>query len=355
MTEQNFTERLLEWYSRNRRDLPWRRTRDPYHIWLSEIILQQTRIEQGLPYYERFVEAFPDIRSLAEAPENEVLRLWQGLGYYSRARYMHETAGTLMTRYRGCFPDDFHSIRKLKGIGDYTAAAIASIAFDRPVAVTDGNVLRFISRYEGIMESVDLQRTRKQIFDLLNRIIPADCPGDFNQALMEFGALICKPSSPSCTDCPFRTDCVAFRLNLTGKLPVKKPRIQPRQRRIHYFVVTYLLDNREMILLNKRTERDIWKNLYDFPSVEPDEQNEEKDTFNLIQLQELIPAATYTLYSVRGPVIHLLSHQRLNVMFYRYKITEPGKNPFIPATIDRLNDFPFPELISRYLSTQTFV
>ena len=210
-----FTRILEQWYNKNKRDLPWRRTRNPYHIWVSEIILQQTRINQGLDYYLRFLQKFPDIQSLAEAGEIEVLKIWQGLGYYSRARNMHAAAKEIMNLHKGIFPETYEEIRKLKGIGDYTAAAIASIAYGIPAPVVDGNVLRLFARFFGIKEPVDTEKGKKAVLEIAKQVINPRNPGDFNQAIMEFGALQCKPL-PDCRTCPLNSGCVAFKQKIVN-------------------------------------------------------------------------------------------------------------------------------------------
>src|SRR5690349_7153792 len=230
MDNRYFSEKVVKWYEKNKRDLPWRETRDPYKIWLSEIILQQTRVSQGMPYYLRFIEKFPTVAALASASEQEVLRLWQGLGYYTRARNLHKCAKKVATDYKSVFPYSFDELKKLPGIGDYTAAAIASIAYQEPVAVVDGNVFRVLSRVFGIETEINSPKGKKDFTQLANELISKKHPEKHNQAMMEFGALYCTPKNPSCTDCVFSSQCFAFKKNLQLVLPVKTKNKAARKR-----------------------------------------------------------------------------------------------------------------------------
>ena len=263
----HFTDTLLRWFEEHQRDLPWRGQTDPYKIWVSEIILQQTRVQQGWNYYLRFIDAFPTVQSLAEAPEEKVLRLWQGLGYYSRARNMHFAAQQIVNEYDGVFPAQYENIRKLKGVGDYTAAAIASIAFSLPYPAVDGNVLRIISRIFGICDDIALTTTKIRITDICQKWISKLQPGLFNQACMDFGAVWCTPQHPQCDGCPFQRDCYAFAHGMTDTLPIKINRIVKKER---FFLFTcYLSDNQTII--EQRTGKDIWRNMYQFPMQEIEE------------------------------------------------------------------------------------
>lgn len=256
----SFSKSLIHWYSESKRDLPWRQTKDPYRIWLSEIILQQTRVNQGLPYYQHFVEAFPAIQDLAAAPQDQVLSLWQGLGYYSRARNLHAAAKQVVHDFGGDFPNTYADILKLKGVGPYTAAAISSICYDEPQPVVDGNVFRVASRVFGIYNDISEQRSRNVFVEQLKEVIPEDQPGTFNQAMMECGAVICKPN-PSCNICPVREYCFAFEKKCQTELPVKSKKLKPKGRNIQYAVYW----NGEQMLMKKREGKDIWQGLYDFP------------------------------------------------------------------------------------------
>ena len=262
-----FTETILDWYAVNGRDLPWRRTRDPYAVWLSEIILQQTRVAQGWTYWEKFMEHFPSVDALAAAPEDEVLRLWQGLGYYSRARNLHAAARQIVAQ--GGFPDTLEGIRALKGVGDYTAAAIGSIAFGLPAAVVDGNVYRVLARYFGIATPIGTSAARKEFTALANRLLPADSPAAFNQGMMDFGATCCTPVNPACLTCPLQPSCQAFKTGRVGLLPVKQAVAKPVERHLTYIYVRF----QGQTAIRRRGPGDIWQGLWEpfaLPAVPAD-------------------------------------------------------------------------------------
>ncbi|MHC2993664.1 adenine glycosylase, partial [Pontibacter sp. HJ8] len=261
-----FSDTLIAWYQRHKRALPWRETTDPYLIWLSEVILQQTRVKQGLPYYRSFADAYPTVQHLAAAPEDEVLRLWQGLGYYSRARNMHHTARQIVEEYGGVFPDNYETLLKLRGVGSYTAAAIASFAFREQVAVLDGNVFRVLARVFGLSDDIAVPASRKVFQQLANKLIPSDTPDIFNQAVMEFGAIQCTPVMPDCLFCPLQQSCFAFTHGLVQELPVKSKAKAARPRFFHYIV--FELEGK--YYLRKRLSGDIWEGLYDFYLYESD-------------------------------------------------------------------------------------
>ena len=256
----SFAETLISWYDDHKRDLPWRGETDPYKIWVSEIILQQTRVQQGWDYYHRFLDNFPNVKTLAEADEEKVLKVWQGLGYYSRARNMHAAAREIMAEHHGIFPQTYDKIRSLKGIGNYTAAAIASIAFHLPYPAVDGNVIRIVSRIFGICDDVTQPTVLKRITAICETEIDPAQPGVFNQAAMDFGAMQCVPRNPKCDECPFQSNCYAFKNNLTDTLPIKKKKGESKHRFFHFTI--YLSDNQTII--EKRTSSDIWKNMYQF-------------------------------------------------------------------------------------------
>ena len=312
MTVNNpFTEELIGWYSETKRNLPWRSTRDPYPIWLSEIILQQTRVDQGLPYWQRFMLAFPTVKDLANAEEEQVLRLWQGLGYYSRARNLHSAAKNIVNDFGGLFPSTYNEIIKLKGVGPYTAAAISSICFDEPKPVVDGNVYRFASRYFGIDEDITQAKTRKTFERLLDNYIDQKKPGTFNQAMMEFGATICSPA-PKCQECCFRISCVARKEDRIPELPVKSKKTKIRDRYFHYLV----LRHQEAFYLRQRQSNDVWANMYDFLLVEGHFSKEEV----LRKLAVSIEQNAFQIVSITEPVKHILSHQHLYVSFYTIQL-----------------------------------
>jgi A/G-specific adenine glycosylase len=263
--KKQFSKLLLSWNkAQNTRQMPWKGEKDPYLIWLSEIILQQTRVEQGLPYFLSFKEKYSTVKRLAEAPEDEVMRLWQGLGYYSRARNLHETAKHVHFNLNGIFPGNFDGLKQLKGVGDYTAAAIASFAFAEPVAVVDGNVIRLLSRVFGISEAFDTAPGKKKFAALACELIDKQQPGAYNQAIMDFGAVVCLPQNPLCAACPFNKDCFAFKNEQISVLPVRQNRVKIGERFFTYLVIK----NKHQIVIQKRTGNDIWKNLYQFPMLE---------------------------------------------------------------------------------------
>lgn len=349
----DFTRRLLRWYRSNRRDLPWRRTTDPYRVWLSEVILQQTRVEQGLPYFEKFVKAYPTVGHLAAAEEEHVLKLWQGLGYYSRARNLLAAARTVVNDSAGEFPRTYEEVHRLQGVGDYTAAAITSICFGLPYPVVDGNVLRFISRVYGITDPVDLTATKTRIREILLGLIDQRRPGDFNQAVMEFGATVCTPADPQCSGCVFRSSCFALKQGMVAELPVRKPGTAVKERHIHYIVITYRHRGENYLFLNRRTGNDIWKNLYDFPSLEHKLRKGE-DHLSEKAFEGFLQIPVPEFLDVSGPYHHLLSHRRILAWFYRVHFNKKIILPFVVAPVNRIGQYPIPRLIERYLEQEKF-
>jgi A/G-specific adenine glycosylase len=350
----NFSHQLIAWYHKSKRDLPWRRTKDPYLIWLSEIILQQTRIDQGLPYYEKFVSAYPTVELMAKADEQDILKLWQGLGYYSRARNLHEASRMIVQQFNGTFPNTYDGIRSLKGVGDYTAAAVASIVFGLPCPVVDGNVIRFISRYFGITESTDLSITKKRILETAREHLDHNHPGDFNQAMMEFGATQCTPVNPSCSSCVFHKACFAFKQGMVAALPARSQKTKVRSRYIHYLVVTCTIGGEDFIYMNKRTGNDIWKNMFDFPQFELTEGIKQDHPLNVVDLKNFLQAdqsgLTITQFQgVSSKYDHLLTHQRLQAWFYRFHSEQKIKWPHLLVPMKRVHDYPVPRLVDRYL------
>ena len=310
---KNLANLLIDWFIKNKRDLPWRHTTDPYKIWLSEIILQQTRVEQGLPYYNNLVSRYPSIKSLSKAKDDDVMKLWQGLGYYSRARNLLFTARDLNENYKSKFPETFEEIKKLKGIGDYTAAAIASFAFNLKHPVLDGNVYRFITRLYGIETPIDKAETKSSVMTLLNELIAGiNDPATFNQALMEFGALHCTPKNPKCPTCPFQVYCIAFKENKTQQIPVKGKGVLVRNRYLSYFV---FIAKNKTTYIKKRTEKDIWLNLYDFPLVETVKPMSMNKILKHSQVESWLEKTKITGITAVKPVLHKLSHQNLFVTF----------------------------------------
>jgi A/G-specific adenine glycosylase len=348
----DFAKKLKNWYATKGRNLPWREVSDPYKIWISEIILQQTRIDQGLDYYLRFIGRFPDVHCLASAPEDEILKLWQGLGYYARARNMHFTAKSIVARYNGKFPETYNELITLKGVGPYTAAAIASIAFGQATSVIDGNVLRVISRWFAIDEAVDTGIGKKMIGQALEEIFDHEDPGTFNQAIMDFGAMVCKPKNPTCSDCPFSVSCAAFNQNLVGEIPRKSKSIKQLKRYFHYLVITFLNDEKFFTLLKKRNEKDIWGGLYEFPVIETDAGIEPDGLMNSEQWKELFAASEPEMVNISKTYKHQLTHQQLFAVFYHIRLAEPIPEKFKPNLVKMkdLHSFPVPRLIDRYLT-----
>ena len=349
----NLTESLLHWYSQNKRPLPWRETRDPYKIWLSEVILQQTRVAQGTDYYHRFLVVLPDIQSLADADEQDVLKLWQGLGYYSRARNMHHTAKEVVEKHKGIFPQTAEGLKKLKGIGDYTAAAIASICFDESIAVLDGNVARVISRLFAIDIPVDSNEGRKTITNLVNNMLDINHPGTFNQAVMELGALVCTPKSPACNTCPIAFACEALKYIKVESYPVKTPKKIPTIRHLNYLVISFKKVKEEFILMRKRTGNDIWKNMYDFPCIESVDASDTTEVLQSCVKSGVFGGFPFVVKHVSDEYIHILSHRRLLARFIRIEVQGvPMLNENISSVRkDQIVELPLPRLIDRYLAT----
>lgn len=341
--------KILNWYKENKRELPWRETKNPYLIWISEIMLQQTRVDQGLGYYQKFVKRFPDINSLAKAVENEVLKYWQGLGYYSRARNLHFSARYIMNELNGQFPETYEEILKLKGVGPYTASAIASIAFNLPNAVIDGNVMRVISRLFGVDEPINTALGLKKINSHLNGIFVKDQPGDFNQAVMEFGALFCTPRNPNCENCLFNTDCIAFNLGRVHELPIKLKAQAPKDWFLYYFVI--FNEKEKTLLLRKRENSGIWKNLYDFPSFDSSKKMNSNEIFKTEEFNKLVENQSYRI-SKSKIIKHQLSHKNIFANFFLIHIEENTlKNKgLIAVKLNKIKDYPVSRLIDIYLN-----
>jgi A/G-specific adenine glycosylase len=342
MNNKAFSKKIIQWYEENKRCLPWRETTDPYKIWLSEIILQQTRVAQGLPYYEHFVKTFPTVFSLAKAPQQQVLRLWQGLGYYSRARNLLTCAKMVVDDFGGRFPNSYQELKKLKGIGPYTAAAIASIAFKESVAVVDGNVFRVLARVFGIDKDIAGNGGKAFFFAKANELIPKDQPDLFNQAVMEFGALHCLPQNPLCDTCVFAKTCVANQQGLQKMLPVKSKKLKVRNRYFYYFVIRH----QDKILMKQREGKDIWQGLYDFYLIET-RRNQKVEV--LMNDNKLLKGSTKI--SESQIYRHILSHQKLMVRFVEVK-WRSSKLPSVKLkwfTKKQVAALPKPILIANYL------
>lgn len=341
----DFLNNVYKWYAKNQRRLPWRETNDPYKIWLSEIILQQTRVDQGTSYYSRFVEKYPTIYDLANAGEDEVLKLWQGLGYYSRARNLHETAKAIVKNYGGVFPSQFGEIKKLKGVGPYTAAAIASIAFDLPYPAIDGNIYRVLSRYFGITKPVDSAKGKKIVEEIAQELIEGREPGFHNQALMEFGALQCVPKSPDCENCPVRATCFAATHKKVAELPVKTKKTKQRHRYFYYF----FLESGENTWLEKRQENDIWKNLYQFPLMETEKDLSDEEIARL--RPPFLNGASFTTKGISAQKKHVLSHQIIFARLIHLELEQMIrlKTNFNRIPIKDIHTFAVPRLVENLM------
>jgi A/G-specific adenine glycosylase len=353
MDNRYFSNKLAEWYQINKRTLPWRETTDPYRIWLSEIILQQTRVAQGLPYYMRFVERFAKVGQLAAAPETEVLRLWQGLGYYSRARNLHACAKEIVRDHASQFPKTFAELRQLKGIGDYTAAAIASISFGQPVAVVDGNVYRVLSRIFGLEADISSPVGKKAFSKLANELVDPLQPNIHNQALMEFGALHCTPRNPKCEGCVFADNCFAYTKGIQHELPVKTKQKPARTRYFYYAVVR----KGSSLLMGQRSGKDIWKGLYDFALIEAPRRLGEANIIAEVN-RRLTTQLQPENVTISQTYKHILTHQRLFSRFIVFEanasfgLSNGSLKFYSPKKIAAL---PKPALISRFLGDYNFL
>ena len=353
MNVEFFRRILLTWYSQQNRDLPWKGIKDPYKIWLSEIILQQTRVAQGLPYYEKFIEAYPTIKDFALAKDDDVMRIWQGLGYYSRARNMLVTARIIHENYNDKFPESYEELLKLKGIGNYTAAAISSFAFDLPHAVLDGNVYRVLSRIFGIETAIDSLQGKKQFTQLADKLLDKKHAAKYNQALMDFGATQCVPKNPNCNDCVFNKTCDAYRLEIVADLPYKEKKLEKRNRYFNFF---YLTDGKN-IVVEKRTEKDIWQDLYQLPLIE---------TKTVLSKDKLIKPSVIDKHpvlqklkpkqkqSIQTGIVkqQALTHQNLFIQFYLLKLSNleiAEVEGFEIISIQKINDYGFPKSIAEFL------
>ena len=338
-----FSQTLNYWYSNNKRDLPWRETKDPYFIWLSEIILQQTQIKQGLPYYEAFVSQFPTVKHLADADESEVLKLWQGLGYYSRARNLHFSAKMIAYDLKK-FPNTYKDIIQLKGVGDYTASAIASICFNEPTAVVDGNVYRVLSRYFDMDTPINSTKGIKEFKLLATQLIDHQNPGDYNQALMELGATVCKPQNPLCEECPLNDSCLALKNNRISQLPVKLKKTRVKTLYFNYLVV---ISADKHTLFEQRKGRGIWRNLYQFPLIESTKELLRTDLLKHDLFISKLNGSSFELSQYNEqPIIHKLSHRHLITKFWIVKTNDNLDNA---VPIDDLDKYPTPVLISNFL------
>ena len=344
---KTISRKLIDWYELHKRALPWRETHNPYKIWISEIILQQTRVAQGMEYYLRFVKRFPNVKTLADADEQEVLKYWQGLGYYSRARNLHFAAKHIQKEFQGIFPKDYESIRYLKGIGEYTAAAIASFAYNLPYPAIDGNVLRVISRLFAIEEPIDTSKGKKTFTEIGQALIDRENPGIFNQAMMEFGALQCTPSSPDCSSCPIRVNCLGYSLKKETMLPIKANRTKTQNRYLYYFRINY----KDRFFLRKREEKGIWQNLFEFPLIESEIPLDFEKLTSTKEFQELFSGTNPSGFKqILSKKKHVLSHRILFADFYELQIENINEqlNSYIYVTNEEFTHYPIHRLMELY-------
>ncbi len=344
---QQISEKLRDWYRRNKRDLPWRQTSDPYIIWISEILLQQTRVTQGVDYFLRFVDRFPDLQALANASEDEVLKYWEGLGYYSRARNLHAAARNLVLEWNARFPETYDSILALKGIGEYTAAAIASIVWNQPYAVVDGNVYRVLSRLFALDIPIDTGAGKKAFARLASDVMDNNHAGEHNQAIMEFGALYCVPRNPDCPACIFSDICQAYLTNDVALYPCKQGKTKVRHRYFHYF---HIVDG-ELTYLHKRGAGDIWQGLYELPLIETDVPADFSTLQQTNGFKELFKdCGVLNITWVLPEVKHVLSHQVLHAAFYQIGVEKNGRNlnRYLPVLSENLKEYAFPRLLQIY-------
>lgn len=350
-----FSDKIIKWYHLNKRNLPWRNTKNPYLIWLSEIILQQTRIDQGMPYYLKFATSFPTVKKMAAANNEQIMKLWQGLGYYSRARNMHATAQFITTNYKGNFPTNYIDILSLKGVGEYTAAAITSFAYDLPYAVVDGNVYRVLARVFGITTPIDSSVGKKQFYILANELINKNDPATHNQAIMEFGALQCKPVNPNCDSCILNSMCFAYSKKRVNELPVKEKKTKVRNRYFYYLV----LKHGSKIAINKRSGKDIWANLYDFPLIETTKEITEETLLKSVEFKKIVGKDSFNIHSISETYKHVLSHQKLFARFIEIELHATFNKKILETAFiinkDSLHKYAVPKLIENYLKTKEHI
>ena len=345
-----FPRLLLQWNSHlNTRKMPWKGEKDPYKIWLSEIILQQTRVEQGLKYYEKFTTVFPDIKKLAAAKDEKIYKLWEGLGYYSRCKNLIETARFISKKLNGKFPDTFEDILSLKGVGNYTASAIASFAYNLPYAVVDGNVFRVLSRVFGIKKPVDSMEGKRLFSQLAFELLDKKRPGIYNQALMDFGAVICKPQNPNCNNCVLKDHCFAFKNNLVNKLPVKEKKIKMTTRWFNYLVI----ESRGKVYIRKRTANDIWKNLHEFVLIETKNNVSINKILAKAEQDRILKKGSYKLLSVSSLSFQQLSHQKIQGRFIKISVNKDfGLPAFKLVSLKQLSTHAFPRFINAYFGKE---
>ncbi len=349
----DFANLLINWYIHHKRDLPWRNTNDPYKILISEVILQQTRVNQGIDYYNRFIDQFPNIQALANASDDEVLKTWQGLGYYSRARNLHQTARSIVEDHKGVIPSDYKILLSLKGIGKYIAAAVASIAYNQPYPVIDGNVYRVLSRYFADHHPINTSNSFNHYFELINQVFDPNRASLFNQAIMELGALVCLPKNPACQLCPLKLSCIAYKDNIVNQLPEKLNRKKQRLRYFYYYVIT-TPDN--YIVINRRSKNDIWKLLYDFPMDEfetPQTWSWIKDNSSLYK--KFFSNVNYSVISEHDAIKHQLTHQTLFVSFMHIRVEHVNQSlaePYFLIQLKKMSKLAVPKVIEQFLKKE---
>ena len=349
---KHFSSKIIDWYLIHKRNLPWRESKDPYTIWLSEIILQQTRVAQGLPYFNKFIDKYPTVEAFSSAEEDEILKMWQGLGYYSRARNMMACAKTIIAEYDGNFPTSYDELLKLKGIGRYTAAAIASFSFDEAVPVVDGNVFRVLSRIFGLVDDISDSKSYLVFFNRAQELMGESSPSLFNQSIMEFGALHCTPKNYDCEPCVFSNSCFAKQNEMQNDLPVKSKKIKKRKRFFYYFIIKH----KDSLLIKKRSSGDIWNGLYDFLLIEKKATTDEK---SIIKENELL--SKFEISSSNKEYKHILTHQTIFARFYQIDVKskddfEVIKNAFSLISIesDSISNYPISKLIDNFLNNDYF-
>lgn len=355
----SFAQKIEDWYAENGRVLPWRGIDDPYRIWLSEIILQQTRIEQGRSYYDHFIHTYPTVADLAHATEEKVLKSWQGLGYYSRARNLRIAAQQIMNQYGGVFPDTYHGIKSLKGVGRYTAAAIASFAFKLPYPVIDGNVYRLISRVFGVYTPIGTDTAYKEYEALLYRLIDHSRPDIFNQAMMDFGSTYCKPSAPDCENCIFRQECVAHREDKVDVLPIKGKPVRVHNRYFYYLHLIFPMGTAHATLVGQRTDNDIWKGLYEFPLLEQEYPLDPSAVAEVAKAKTAeIVKGNPTKIEVAQPLVHKLTHRTIVATFVRLYFDQQAElinKKYSAVKEEELKKYPVSRLIDKYLTKSEYL
>jgi len=354
MNYREIADILARWFLCHGRDLPWKNTRDPYKIWISEVILQQTRVNQGTDYYIRFTGRFPDIHSLAAAETDEVMRYWQGLGYYVRARNLHDTARTIVQRWNGIFPDQYDDILSLKGIGRYTAAAVASFAFNQPYPVIDGNVYRVLARLCLIRYPMNKLAGFRKAMQYAQQMMHNAQPRLFNQAIIEFGEIQCVPHHPDCPACLLRHHCLAFVTGKTGQYPARKKKTKSTLRHLHYLVIR----TKGRLLIHRREDKDIWPLLYQFPLIETTGPITPEDLLKHPHFRNLMGTSVYTLEKISDTYTHPLSHRIIHARFYTFTLKKPEPSlirKFRAVDISELNKYPFPRLITRFMESSGLI